>query len=148
MYYKKNMSTKIDWTKIETEYVTQNISQIKLSKKYKISRSTIQDRCKKGDWTSKREKYHTEIARKSVQKAVEKDSEFYAELNKVCDEAAMALAIRIRDMSKQAPDLRSSDVANLSAALERIRAMLPDAAAEPDKEGGGVIIMPARDDGE
>ena len=138
----------INWTTIETEYVTKNISQIKLSKKYKISRSTIQNRCKKGNWTDKRKKYQSVLVQKSVQKAVEKDAEFYAELNRVCNDASMALAKRIKEMAYNADEMRSCDAANLTAALERIKGFLPDAPADSEREGGGVVIMPSRDDGE
>lgn len=138
----------INWTKIETEYITKNISQIKLSKKYKISRSTIQNRCKEGNWTDKRKKYQSVLVQKSVQKAVEKDAEFYAELKQVCDDASMALAKRIKEMAYNADEMRSCDAANLTAALERIKGFLPDASADSEREGGGVVIMPSRDDGE
>lgn len=60
----------------------------------------------------------------------------------------MALAKRIKDMAINDPNMRSCDAANLSAALERIRGFLLPAPAEEEKEGGGVIFMPLRTDGE
>lgn len=148
LHYIISMSVKNDWQKIQTEYIVKNASMAKLCKKYGISKTTIYKHCKDGGWTAKRKEYKEKIANKAIQKSQDEVAAYYAELNQICDDASIALAKRIRDMSINDPDMRSCDAANLSAALERIRGFLPPAPAEEEKEGGGVVFMPLRTDGE
>lgn len=64
----------IDWNAIETEYITTNIGQRELAKKYGISPSTIGRRCSEEQWISKRERYASRAVAKSIDKSAVKES--------------------------------------------------------------------------
>ena len=61
-----------DWTNIETEYVTGNISLGDIVKKYKVSKYAACLHSKQNGWVKKREEYRTELKAKAIQKTQEK----------------------------------------------------------------------------
>ena len=80
---------KIDWDAIKTEYVTTEINQRDLSKKYKVNVRDLADRCRKEKWVEQRKKNRAKAFEKAEQKAV----------NKRADELAGVLdaSYKIRD---------------------------------------------------
>ena len=87
---------RIDWDKIKTEYVTTDISQTKLIKKYKLSKGDVNRHSVQDGWVEARKVYRE----KTVAKAVEKTA------NKKASELAGVLssAYKIRDTIEKAVD--------------------------------------------
>lgn len=87
---------RIDWDKIKTEYVTTDISQTKLIKKYKLSKGDVNRHSVQDGWVEARKVYRE----KTVAKAVEKTA------NKKANELAGVLssAYKIRDTIEKAVD--------------------------------------------
>lgn len=72
------MARKVDWEKIKTEYITGDISQDKLAKKYGVSRNILQTRAQKEKWTDERAKHRENVVKKAVQKAENRQASVYA----------------------------------------------------------------------
>ena len=90
------MARKVDWEKIKTEYITGDISQNDLAKKYKVSRSTLQTRARKEHWHDKKLKSKAKVVEKAVQKAENRQANVYAKeltlLNKLEEHLDKALS--------------------------------------------------------
>lgn len=74
----------VNWNKIKTEYITTDISQRNLAKKYKISYSTLRDHSKadKDDWYKLKCQYRTDVVADAVkQSATEEATLLAAEYN-------------------------------------------------------------------
>jgi hypothetical protein len=67
---------KADWTKLEAEYVSGNISYANLADKYNIRLPTLKEHASKNNWYKKRTINHT----KTIPKIVEKVNEVNKEL--------------------------------------------------------------------
>lgn len=57
-----------DWNTIKTEYITGNIGQKALAKKYGVSACTLQKRAVKEDWAEEKKKHCASVVKKAVQK--------------------------------------------------------------------------------
>lgn len=79
-----NKRSKIDWLKLETEYVTdispKPITLKDLSEKYEISFNTIQDYSAEKDWSSKRKKYYIKVTEKTKEKLSDETSNVMADI--------------------------------------------------------------------
>lgn len=58
----------LDWAKIKNEYISTDISQREIAKKYGIAPSTVARRAKKESWFADREKFESETRAKIAQK--------------------------------------------------------------------------------
>lgn len=65
----------IDWLKIRNEYITTEISQRDISKKYNISWNTLSKRANREEWAKKRKEYYNNSANRSQQILTEKNAE-------------------------------------------------------------------------
>lgn len=65
------MLANINWIKIKNEYISTNISQRSLAKKYKISASTLMQRANKEKWKEQKDAAHIKIEAETKQKTVE-----------------------------------------------------------------------------
>ena len=70
----------VNWEQIKFEYVTTDVSQRELSRKYGISLSTIGHRSKVEGWVSERERYRGKVATKTLNKTAERESNRLARL--------------------------------------------------------------------
>ena len=70
------MKKKVDWVKIEREYVRQNVSQRELAKKYDVGLKQVSRHAKEGQWVKKRKQFvnemTTELEKLDEQAAVDK----------------------------------------------------------------------------
>ena len=70
------MKKKVDWVKIEREYVRQNVSQRELAKKYDVGLKQVSRHAKEGEWVKKRKQFvnemTTELEKLDEQAAVDK----------------------------------------------------------------------------
>jgi hypothetical protein len=87
---------KIDWDALKTEYVTGNISQREIIKKYKLDQKMVAKHSKKDDWVKARKEYRAKVQAKAQAKSV----------NKRADELAGVLdaSYKIRDRIMGAVD--------------------------------------------
>lgn len=81
---RQNDKNKIDWIKLENEYVTDisdNPITLKgLSEKYNVSFNTIQDYSADNNWSDKRQKYHRNITEKTQEKLSDKTANVMAQI--------------------------------------------------------------------
>lgn len=78
-----NEKNKINWLKLENEYVTditQKVTLKALSKKYNISFNTVEDYSKKNNWKEKRKKYHGNVTEKIQEKLADETSDVMADI--------------------------------------------------------------------
>ena len=81
---RQNEKSKINWVKLENEYVTDisdNPITLKgLSEKYNVSFNTIQDYSADNNWSDKRQKYHRNITEKTQEKLSDKTANVMAQI--------------------------------------------------------------------
>ena len=58
---KRKKAAKPNWKKIETEYITTDISQRKLAEKYGVSYNTIKNKSAVGGWVEKKHEHHRKV---------------------------------------------------------------------------------------
>lgn len=79
-----NEKNKINWLKLENEYVTditqKPVTLKTLSEKYNISFNTVEDYSKKNNWKEKRKKYHGNVMEKIQEKLVDETSDVMADI--------------------------------------------------------------------
>lgn len=115
-----------DWTAIENEYVTGEISLQKLSEKYEIPLRTIKDRSRKGEWSRKKKEFCAETAQKARQKIMKKEAARLEKLKGVAEELADIISRDVEQLKEQhgkSKTLTESDVKmikELTVALKNI----------------------------
>jgi uncharacterized protein YjcR len=62
---KKGKRKEPNWRKIETEYITTDISQRKLAEKYGVSYNTIKKKSTVGGWVEKKNEHHRNVTAKA-----------------------------------------------------------------------------------
>lgn len=81
---RQNEKSKINWVKLENEYVTDisdnPVTLKSLSKKYDISFNTIEDYSKKNSWKEKRKKYHRNVTEKFKEKLSSETADVMAQI--------------------------------------------------------------------
>lgn len=88
MHTKKSMHTnersKIDWVKLENEYVTDisgNPITLKgLSEKYDVNFNTLQDYSADNSWSDKRKEYHRKVTEKTQEKLSDQTADVIAQI--------------------------------------------------------------------
>ena len=79
------MAKKADWNKIKTEYITTDISQRDLAKKYNVPYSTLRDRCKADGWYAEKKQFRSKVvADAKEQIATSKTEQLLEEYNIAC----------------------------------------------------------------
>ena len=66
---------KVNWDKLEVEYITNKISYSKLAKKYDISKSAVEKYGIKNNWVQKRRQYCGKVVAESLARAGTRDVE-------------------------------------------------------------------------
>lgn len=124
------MSGKQNFKKIETEYITGNMSLTSLAKKYDIPADTLKKRSQKGKWSSKRKEYKEKVIGKTVEKIAEGTSEKlkkeYDVACRMCEVLEEALQddeqfYRHVDKYGQEDVLKTLDAKRLSAAAKALK---------------------------
>lgn len=79
-----NKRSKIDWLKLETEYVTdiseKPVTLKDLGKKYEVSYKTIEDYSSKNNWKEKRREYKVKVSEKFKEKLSDETSDVMADI--------------------------------------------------------------------
>ena len=89
--------TKYDWSKIEQEYVTGDMSLLELSEKYHISQTTIYKKAKEGEFDQKRQKYREKVAKKAITRASTRDARAIARIMTAAERTIRKLTGAITD---------------------------------------------------
>lgn len=93
MVSNKKTNTKIEWTKIRSDYLSGNFSYRELAQKYNIPFSTIAKKGKKNGWVSLKEKRRNRIDTKVAQKIEEEEVEnILNDIERVCNVAKSLIA--------------------------------------------------------
>lgn len=77
----------VDWLAIKTEYITTDISQRKLAKKYGLSVSTIARKSTDEGWVEQREQHKSKVLSKTTEKIANKEANKLAKLAAATDKA-------------------------------------------------------------
>ena len=75
--------TKIDWETIKTEYITSDVSQSELAKKYGINRAQIAKRCARDGWVEQRNRYVSDVLQKTLTKSAARDANRLDKLRRI-----------------------------------------------------------------
>lgn len=123
----------INWDKMETEYVTGDLSYKQLADKYGVSKTSIGRRAIKHDWTAKRRRHrdetYTEVARQSKADAVDANTKIANEvmeaklklaehLNRVCDRLDWYKAADLKRLAEMAVILTPEIATQVDVSIE------------------------------
>ena len=105
----------VDWLAVKTEYVTTATSYRELARKYGVSRKTIADRGKAGNWVQERGQYRDESSTKIKAAAAEGQAERAVRFVSVADR----LLGKIEEFvdSEYARTMTPKDIRALTAAM-------------------------------
>lgn len=90
---------RIDWDEIKTEYVTTDISQPKLIKKYKLSKGDVNRHSVQDGWVEARKVYREKMMAKTVEKFANKEATRRANLLKSLLNSSCKLADKIEKLT-------------------------------------------------
>ena len=96
----------MNWRKIKAEYISGQISQRDLAKKYGIGASTLMRRASKEGWTKKRE----QAERKTLAKIEQKTAETVSDNAVLLERAKTGLLRLACDMIDAYPDVKAAEI--------------------------------------
>lgn len=115
------MSSKTDWVKIKTEYVTTNMSLAKLAKKYHVGTSTISVHARDENWVADRTAFREKAVAKKVASAEKKQVERYERLQNACDALLDKIEKSIEALTESEGLVDKTVYRNISGALKDIK---------------------------
>ena len=130
----------IDWSIIETEYVTTNISQRKLAEKHGVSRGRLGEYAKKEHWQEKREKHREQTIQNAADIISVNQANRMAEYVETADILLGKVKQLLRENEEVVRDV--SALREISVILKNLKDVQSMGAAEQG-DGGGVILIPA-----
>lgn len=112
----------VDWLAVKTEYVTTATSYRELARKYGVSRKTIADRGKAGNWVQERGQYRDESSSKMKAAAAQGQAERAARFASAADK----LLGKIEEIvgSENAQPLAPKDIRALTAAMGDLKEIM------------------------
>ena len=145
-----------DWTKIKTEYITdESTSYRKLAKKYGINYTTIGEKARREGWATEREQFRTKTLSKTLTKIAERQSDraarFFSLTDTLYDKLVEALTLvdpndtqGIRQITASLKDLKEMQSLKSDADIReqeaRIRNLEKQAQSEESDNEIKVII--------
>lgn len=153
----------IDWSAIEAEYVTTNISQRQLAEKHGISRGRLGEYAKKEQWREKRKKNREKTAKKTANRIGNDQARRTAKYIKTSDtlldkvqkllnedETVSKDVTALREISAILKNLKDiqmiraeADTREQEARIEKLKADARLRSADEDDGESGVVLMPA-----
>lgn len=97
-------TAKVDWLLLEREYVTSEMSQRELARRYEVSNGTVGQHARDGEWDAKRAAFKHSLTTKTYENVAERWANKRAEIT---DEAINILLASLRVYSRQ---LASGDI--------------------------------------
>lgn len=110
---------RVTWHKIRAEYI-QGVSQVKLAKKYGVSRTTVAEHCRREGWTQARRRAQAEIEQKVTQKTAEKTAEAVASNATLAENIKRKLLQRLDRILDTFPEDDATEVQKYSKSKRRI----------------------------
>lgn len=155
------MDKKVDWIKIEADYISGDISCAELAKKHDVPVGTVRNHAARDNWTAKRELARQKTAENAQKKAVKireaRANIFYDLVDEMTDrikdsvdccdtanaKAVHQLTLALRDLQQLLGlDKTELDKSEQRARIERLRAETKAVAARVDAEGrSGDTVM-------
>lgn len=136
----------INWTELESEYVTGQHSYAQLAADKGVSLSAVKEHGTKGGWNRKRKEYRRDCTARTAEKTAETTADKLAELQLLQLDAALELATRLNQQIKEAGHIKPAELLQYARALAALSAALPDNTSGLEQETGyGVVILPARE---
>ena len=89
-----------DWRKIKTEYITGDVSQRALARKYGVSSGSVSKHARAEDWDAEREAHREAVGSRTKQKAAEKISDAESDIAALKAESRRLLWEVTRDRIK------------------------------------------------
>lgn len=131
---------KHNWSKIKSTYVTGEMSQREVAKKYGVSESQLAVRASNEGWVQLRREHRRKVEEKAKQKAVERKSEMMAAQLVDIGTAGENLAALIAEISTETRSLRigrtkkadTKAIRNLTGSLKDLVDVLRDVYELPD----------------
>ena len=87
-----------DWQKIKTEYITTDISLRKLAEKYEVRYATVQDRAKREEWITMRDRHRTSTVSKTISKIGNKQADKMARIEGITDKLLSKLEKAVEEL--------------------------------------------------
>lgn len=87
-----------DWIAIKKEYLSGNISQEALAKKYGVNRATVSTRAKKENWVKQREAYRDAKTVREIQATADKEIDRYKRMLSVTDKLLQKIEEQIDNL--------------------------------------------------
>ena len=160
---------KFDWQKIEQEYIRGNATAEALCKKYQISTSTFEKRSAERNFSEKRRKYAESMQEKALARACAREAKALARTLGAAERAAALIEKHMKDEDtlknwlwtdresgeineKRLKKLDTKAVREMAGAMRDIVATLTmmqesrEQGAADGQQGGGVILLPERDE--
>ena len=109
----------VDWLAVKTEYVTTATSYRELARKYGVSRKTIADRGKAGNWVRERGQYRDESTSKMKAAASHGQAERAARFVSAADKLLWKIEEIVE--SENAQPLTPKDIRALTAAMGELK---------------------------
>lgn len=89
-----------DWRKIKTEYITGDVSQRALARKYGVSSGSVSKHARAEDWDAEREAHREAVGSRTKQKTIEKISDAESDIAALKAESRRLLWEVTRDRIK------------------------------------------------
>lgn len=121
----RKTKTPIDWTAIETAYVSGKLTLKTLAKRHNVAESTINRRSRQFDWLKSRTKYRRKLIGKTVEKQLASDvltlAAFYKKAESACDivlKTSHRALVKADKNKHDLPDGNRKHLENIKLAIE------------------------------
>ena len=113
----KSTPKRVNWKKIEAEYVGGSLSMRKLAEKHGVPWGTLNDRAARGKWGQKRRDAH----KKAIEKAEQKTAEAFADNATIAAEIKRKLLARVNSLLDSIPEgMTSTELQQYEKGKKRI----------------------------
>ena len=137
----------INWTEIESLYVTGQQSYEALAAEQGVSLAAMKEHGTKGGWYRKRMDYRKTCTTKAAEKAAETVADKMAALQSLLLDTALDIATRLNRQLTEAEDIKPSELLQYARTLVALNEFAPEQnQIDEDDSRFGVVILPARTD--
>ena len=105
-----------DWVAIKKEYLSGNISQEALAKKYGVNRTSISTRAKKEEWVKQREEFRDKKLNKTLEVKADKAAEREKRLQSIAD-----IFLDIIERKAQEEEITAEAIKKYTSAMKDIK---------------------------
>ena len=160
---KRPMTMDIDWKTISSEYITSNtnINTAALAAKYNLPVTTVEKRCAKDGWVSKRKAYRDRVVKRAIKKTEDKEVNKMAHLMSAADLMGRHIDRILKDtkqfnkriierpdgelVEKEFTKADTKALRDLTASIKDLTAVMqalyPKDQDEEEDKGTGIIVL-------